>query len=83
MTREAQTMTRHQVRNMWDAMTDEQRKAFTFLAHLGIERKAEAQIEVIETLFDLSLIQRAKNLLNGQDIIVLTDNGKKLAKVIA
>lgn len=76
-------MTRHQVRNMWEAMTDEQRKAFTFLAHLGIERKAETAIEVIETLFDLSLIQRTKNLLNGQDIIVLTDNGKKLAKVIA
>lgn len=64
------------------AMSPEALQAFRHMAGMSSKQTDNASVEAVDELFTLELIERTKNLLNGQEIVVLTSRGKRLSKVI-
>lgn len=62
---------------IWKSLTQSQRAAFKLLAGIGAD-KGEFEESVVNGLFDLMLIKRTTNLINREEIVVLTSEGKRV-----
>lgn len=72
-------MANERATRVWASLTRSQKAAFKLVAGIGAD-KGKFEKSVVNGLFERFLIKRTTNLINGEEIVVLTSEGKRVKR---